>query len=214
MNDQELREQLLRATEPRWDDGYWEAFPPQVMSKIKTREAQQVPGKALRVESQPTTTDSLGALLDPLRGALGWKLLSLGLCLVICLLIILKPGRGIERTQAMEVGKYLAEFERVFPNQLAAIVFERGAVRVMLAEHPDVPPAQPLYVELCGADDCLRFVTFSGQQIQINGEPFDVLLDRQGKVLVVGKQTVWSSSSAAHVLGHYRIAARPLPSIL
>jgi hypothetical protein len=83
---------------------------------------------------------------------------------------------------------------------------------MVLADRPNVPASPPVYVKICGPKGCQRFVTFSGQQIRVNGDVFEVLVDRQGDVLLVGAQWVWSSSEPAVKSSRYRIEARPLPA--
>jgi hypothetical protein len=106
--------------------------------------------------------------------------------------------------------KCFQEIQPLFPHQLQAIVFDRQGARLVLAETADVPVSPPLYLKICGPKGCQQFVTFSGQQIRVNGEVCDVLLDSQGNVLVVGGQLVWSSSKPAGKAGSYRIEAKLL----
>jgi RNA polymerase sigma factor (sigma-70 family) len=68
----------------------------------------------------------------------------------------------------------------------------------------------PLYLKICGPRDCQRFVTFSGQQIRVNGDVCDVLSDHQGNVLVVGRQLLLSGSKASTRGGQYQIEAGAL----
>jgi hypothetical protein len=65
-------------------------------------------------------------------------------------------------------------------------------------------------LKICGPDGCQRFVTFSGQEIRVNGEACEVLVDHQGRVVLVGRDTVWSGSESTGKAGNFRIEARPL----
>jgi hypothetical protein len=112
--------------------------------------------------------------------------------------------------QLAEARKCYGEVETLFPNQLQALVLDATGGRLVLAPEPNVPKSVPLYVKICGARGCQRVVTFSGQRIAVNGTFFEVLVDRQGKVLLVGEQSVWSSSEPGEKLDGYRIEARPL----
>jgi hypothetical protein len=100
----------------------------------------------------------------------------------------------------------------LFPNQLQALVLDAAGAHLVLAEQADVPASPPLYVKITGPKGAQRFVTFSGQRIRVNGDSFEVLVGRQGEVLLVGKQSVWSSSEPGVKAGPYRIEARPLPA--
>src|SRR5205807_3264137 len=109
-----------------------------------------------------------------------------------------------------EAAKYIREIEALFPNQLQAIVLDQKGARLLLADHSNVPASPPLYLKICGPYGCQRFVTFSGQQIRINDDLCDVLIDRQGNVLLVGRELLWSSSEPAGKARPYRIEAKPL----
>jgi hypothetical protein len=102
------------------------------------------------------------------------------------------------------------EVTALFPNQLEAIVFDQQGSHVVLSERADQPIASPIYVKLCDGKQCKRFITFSGQQIKVNGESFDVLIDRQGEVLLVGDAKIWNSSRKTGALGSYKVFAKPL----
>jgi hypothetical protein len=65
-------------------------------------------------------------------------------------------------------------------------------------------------LKLCDTKGCKRFITFSGQQIKVNGESFEVLVDRQGEVLLVGDAKVWKSSKDVSSFGSYKVVAFPL----
>jgi hypothetical protein len=112
--------------------------------------------------------------------------------------------------QLTAVRKYFREIEALFPNQLQAIVFEQQGTHLVLAGEPNLPTSPPLYLKICGPKGCQRFVTFSGQQIRVNGDICDVLADGRGGVLLVGRNLVWSSDQATASSGPYRIEARIL----
>ena len=84
----------------------------------------------------------------------------------------------------------------------------------MLAPEPNLPASPPLYLKISGPKGSQRFITFSGQQIHLNGDVCDVLLDHQGKVLVVGRETLWSDARGVVRSGPYQIEARALEANL
>jgi hypothetical protein len=205
MNNKRLDEILKSARVPERAGEYWEKFPGRVMAKLHWRkqnsEAQQL--------ALPRVS-SFRLFRLPVFGA--------GLA-VAC--ILLGFGLGIrigrqsiapERAQLAEALKCYREIAGLFPNQIQSIVFDQNGPHLVLAEQPNVPASTPLYVKICGPAGCQRFVTFSGQQIHLNGDTFDVLVDRRGDVMVVGAQSVWSSSEPLQSVGGYRIEARPLPA--
>jgi hypothetical protein len=110
--------------------------------------------------------------------------------------------------------KYFQEIQTLFPGQVQAIVLGQQGARLILADKPDIPASSPLYVRICGPKGCQDFVTFSGQQIRLNGDLCEVLLDQQNNVLLVGPQ--WALSTAQPPARHalYQVAARPLEATL
>ena len=88
---------------------------------------------------------------------------------------------------------------------LAGFDDERGP-RLQLAEKANVPDSTPLFVKICSGKSCKVFVTFSGQQINFNGEPYDVLSDSSGNVILLGKRSVLTPNERASV----RIEGRSL----
>jgi hypothetical protein len=117
---------------------------------------------------------------------------------------------ALPEPQLAQARKCFQEIEGLFPNQVRAIVFDQQHSRLVLSEQADVPTSPPLYVKICGPHGCVSYVTFSGQQIRVNGDVFEVLVDRQGGVLLVGRDMVWSSDRAQARSGPYRIEAKPL----
>jgi hypothetical protein len=205
MNDDKLNEILKSASVPERAGEYWEKFPGRVIAKLHWRKQNA----EARQFARPRAS-GFRFLRLPVFGA--------GLA-VACILLgfgvgFWKGRQSIapERAQLAEALKCYREIAGLFPNQIQSIVFDQKGAHLVLAEQPNVPASTPLYVKICGSAGCQRFVTFSGQQIQVNGDTFDVLVDRRGDVMVVGAQSVWSSSEPLQSVGGYRIEARPLPA--
>jgi len=211
MNNKELDQILKSARVPERPAEYWERFPRQVTTRA--RDLERAEGRAGERAQEPDLRSAFGAGFCGLR----WKpALAVGLaftCIVFGFILGLWRGRSSGTDpQLAELGKYFREIAALFPNQLEAIVFDEAGAHMVLADRPNVPVSPPMYVKICGPKGCQRFVTFSGQQIRVNGDVFEVLVDRQGDVLLVGAQWVWSSSEPAGKTSPYRIEARPLPA--
>jgi hypothetical protein len=216
MNDTELNEVLKRAALPERGADYWERFPGRVMAEIKRRR-------------QDTRADAAVPLVIDGRPAWTWAsvfrffvskpALALG-AVAVCLALgfVLAAWRGehavAKDTQLAEARKYFRELESLFPNQLQAIVFDQQGAHLVLAPEANLPASPPLYLKICGPKGCQRFVTFSGQQIRVNGDVCDVLVDHRGNVLVVGQETLWSDAKATTRSGPYQIEARVLEAAL
>jgi hypothetical protein len=132
---------------------------------------------------------------------------------MVCLVsLLLQPERkspSAANANAL-VEKCYRETEALFPNQVQAIVFDEAGPRVVLAEKADVPKSPPLYLKICGPRGCQEIVTFSGQQVRVNGDVCDVLTDAAGNVMLAGDHMFWSSQSVGTKAGRYRIEARTM----
>ncbi len=189
--DKRLNELLKSARVPERSGGYWEAFPKRVTA--------QLPDQS-RLQTAPTTVLS--------HHSWAWGFAFAAACLVLALGVglWLKPHRPAGPNYA----KLYREIESVFPNQVRAIAVDQQGVRLDLADKPDVPASAPLLVNVCHAQQCRAFITFSGQQIRVNNESWDVLANGKGGVVVVGKRSVWNSEEPTRRAGVYRINAQPL----
>ncbi len=121
-----------------------------------------------------------------------------------------RQDQGVQSPELAEARACWREVAALFPNQLQSIILDAQGSRVALSEKADQPLAAPIYLKLCDGKDCRRFITFSGQQIKVNGESFEVLIDRVGEVLLVGEAHVWNSANASEPLGAYKVFAQSL----
>jgi hypothetical protein len=186
--DKRLDELLKRVEVPNHSPGYWEAFPKRVTAQI--------------------VGGSRSVATAALRPSWAWGFALATACLGITL------GVGLwllaRRPAGPKYAKLYREIEAMFPNQVRAIAVDQQGVRLDLADKPDVPASSPLLVNVCRGRQCRAFITFSGQQIRVNGENWEVLADGKGGVFVVGKRSVWSSEEPARQVGGYHIVAQPL----
>ena len=220
MNDNDLNEVLKCAAVPERGADYWERFPSQVTAEIERRRQD--------ARAEKSTHASVAAVVE---GGAAWAWVSAFRSLVskpafalgvaaVCLTLgfVLGLWRGQRSPgydpQLAEAQQYFREIQGLFPHQLQAIVFDQQGAHLVLAKEPNLPASPPLYLKISGPKGCQRFVTFSGQQIQVNGDVCDVLSDHQGNVLVVGRQLLWSGTKASAGGGQYQIEARALESTL
>ena len=195
MNNTEL-EKLLRSAsvhEPKPD--FWEQLPKRVTAKIHWSQQRVAPK-------------------EPQYGRIrmAWAACALLMGVVVVLSLLFRRTDASRETfgSFAQVEKCYREIEAMFPNQVQAIIFDEAGSRIVLAEKADVPDSTPLYLKICGPRGCQQFVTFSGQQIRVNGEDWEVLTDAGGNVLLVGNQFVWSSASHVSELGEFHVETRPL----
>jgi hypothetical protein len=193
MTNDELDQLLKSAAVPLRDSASEETFPQRVTQSLR---------------KTPAPTES-----SPVTFKLNFLIWGTGLataCLAVGFLIGFRNGvsRGKDPELA-DAQKYFRELQSLFPNQVRAIIFEKDAPRLLLSETPDVPASSPLFLKICSEKDCRSLVTFSGQRFQLDGEMFEILSDRQGHILLVGKNSVWSSNDPAPTK-HRSIQGQPL----
>jgi hypothetical protein len=214
MKDRELNEILKRAQVPEREADYWERFPGQVAAEIEHRRQHPRAGKSTDAGGSPGWTWAFAFHSLARKPALALGLAAF--CLLVGFVLGSWKGQRPPGTdpQFAEARKYFHELEALFPNQLQAIVFDQQGTHLMLAPEPNLPSSPPLYLTVRGPQGCQRYVTFSGQQIPVNGDVCDVLVDRQGHVLVVGRETLWSDAKGAARSGPYQVEARALEATL
>jgi hypothetical protein len=199
MNDAELDKLLRGVPVPARDPAYWEEFPPTVIRHLAGPRSSGL--------SRPTR---------PWAGRFAWGIGLATACIVLAFLIGVRHGRDTapEKAQIAAVEKAFAEICSLFPHQVRAIVMDDRGARLLLADEPNLPDSQPLFLTICGPKGCQRVITFSGEQIPINGEVCDVLVNGRGQVLVAGDGWVWSGADASRGDLPFRIRAHPLGSVL
>jgi len=207
MKNSELDQILKSAPVPDRPGAYWDQFPRRVMAKTDR----------LRTRADAETNHPRN---EPfwLRSRFQFATVGLGLA-IIGLLLSFALGfwqggnLAITGPQLAAARKYFQEIGTLFPGQVQAIVFDQQGPHLVLAEHSNVPASSPLYLRICGPKGCQSYVTFSGQQIRINGETCEVLLDHQDNVLVVGQNWVVSTAQAPAKHAIYQVSARPLMTL-
>jgi len=197
MNQDELNELLKSARAPGRSADYWEDFPGAVRRRLQ-REPSAASSAPRRAGWLPSYTwaAALGAACVVLGFVLGfWR----------------GHSSRVADPQFAAAEKLYRESEGLFRHQIQAIVFEKSGPRLVLADGPDVPDSTPYYVTVCGPQGCHSFVTFSGQQVQVNGQTCEVLADGSGRLLLVNDHGVWSENDSS---GPVRVAAKRMSTSL
>jgi|SRR5688572_6122464 len=200
MNNADLNGILRNAKVPEPRPRFWEELPSDVQRGV----ARGLPAPEGEVERR--TFQSLRFLLK--------KAVPLSLA-AACVMLGFLWGAQWRRSKvaAVELAEARAcwrEASALFPNQLQAIVFDQQGSRIILSEQADQRVFAPVFVKLCRGKSCERFITFSGQQIRAGGESFEVLVDRAGEVLLVGRAKVWSSATDTADFGRYKVITKSL----
>ena len=210
MNDRKLNEILKSASVPEREGEYWEEFPAQVTRELRRSDKAERPPLAAPLLLQGR---GRGRLRAP---ALAFGLGLAAVCLLVGFWLGRRGGSPSERSVATvaEAQKCYREIAQLFPNQVRAIVFDQTGTHLVLADRADVPESLPVFMKICGPNGCQSIVTFSGQQIRLNGKTMDVLVGPMDEVILAGPDSIWSSKQAENQVGEYRVQAQALGSQL
>lgn len=200
MNDSELNKVLRSARVPDRSAEYWDEFP-------------------LRVLRQLRRLDSSGAAVSRSRSRLtiwGWGVSLGAVCLAFGFWFGFSRGNrsDIDQGSLAESAKLIREVASLFPNRVRAIVTDDNGVRLVLSDQANVPASTPLLIKVCQGRTCQSITTFSGQEIQVAGNEFEVLADARGNVLLVGDHVIWTSVEPGRRLSSLKIEARTLETML
>ncbi len=198
MNNHELDQLLKSVPPPGRPADYWNDFPAAVRSQLTSQPASDPVSEPPRPRRLP---------------AYGWAVALGAACIMLGFVLGFWRGHNSPPLdpQFAAAQKLYRESEGLFRHQIRAIIFENGGPRLILADHPNVPDSPPYYLKVCGPSGCQSFITFSGQQIQVNGRTCDVLADGSGRVMLVNDHAVWAQDDPS---GPVRVAARRMSTQL
>lgn len=193
MNNAELDKLLHSAPVPEREVEYWEQFPGSV-----TRRLAQAQHSGSRRPAPRTS---------PL---LLWGIGLATACIMIGFVVGWWKGHqsGLQAAPVAAMQKYYREIEALFPQQVRAIILDETGPHLLLADKANVPVSSPVLLTIQKRTGVQSVVTFSGQQIPVNGELCDVLTDADGHILLIGTKLVWSSQKAPLREGPFQIQAR------
>lgn len=192
MNNAELDKKLKAAREPNLEAEYQADFARGVLASLR----------AAPRESRKASHS-------------WWPRLAWGFATVVCILIAFAAGHWHGRKQAeqdtLANAKLIQETLAMFPNRVRAIVHDEHGINLVLSDRDDVPVSTPIYVRICDGENCASLVTFSGQEIQIDGQKLTALADGKGGVIVEGNRFAWSSGTQNYAQKDLKIEARLIP---
>jgi hypothetical protein len=139
-----------------------------------------------------------------------------GLATAICILAAFTIGRWRERVETVSPNdvlqntKLIRETLAMFPNRVRAIAWDKNGFNLILSDRNDVPDSTPIYIRICNGKQCVSFVTFSGQEIQIAGQKLTVLSDFHDGIILSGDHFLWSSDGQIAMDKGLKIEAKGL----
>lgn len=198
MNDSELDQTLKAARGPYLDPEYQRAFPQSVLASVR---------------SDPNRLAHKGRAGHRLwRFRLVWAL-STTACIVIAFLAGHWHGRWESSRDVLADSKLIQQTLSMFPNRVRAIVRDQRGINLVLSDKDDVPASTPIYVSICDGKNCSSMVTFSGQEIQIDGQTLTVLAEANGGIILEGNGFLWENGKPLYAAKNLTIQAKNLASI-
>jgi hypothetical protein len=184
-------------------------------SRLRSRWTDEILGDARATDKRRSRADWPLAARDGWfsrnRPGLAWALATAA-CVLAAFGIGYWHGRAGATDPLLNV-KLVRETLAMFPNQIRAIVQDEHGMKLILAEHGDVPVSAPLYIRINDGQHCESFLTFSGQDIVVAGQTVTVLADTHGGVILAGDRFLWSETKQAQTTGHWKIEAKNLGPI-
>lgn len=198
--DDELNELLRAARVPERTPEYWAEFPQAIARQLRVPRAREA---ASDTAPRP-------------RPAWAWGLGLATVCLLLGFFFGFQRGHavGFSTAEIAQSQKIYRELAALFPDRVQTVQLDGRGSQIVLTSDPQPPASAPLLVQICHADQCRRFITFSGQRVALNGETFEVLTDANGNVLVIGDRLAWTSSAPRRTTAGYRIRAMALGEML
>jgi hypothetical protein len=194
MNNDKLERLLKSVPVPPREADYWEDFPRDVVRRLRS----------------PTEAPSTRP--PNRRPRVVWLFAAATASAILALALILKPASR-PTPQFLLNEAVVGELLAMFPNRVRAILQDGQGMRLVLSDEPDVPSSTPLWVRICRGTQCLSAVTFSGQEVPLDGQSAMVLADARGGVILVGDRFAWTSQAPSRGAGGLRIQAAPLSQV-
>jgi hypothetical protein len=111
----------------------------------------------------------------------------------------------------------LKQMEKLFPNQVNAVVERNGKVDLSIAQSPVVGADQPVLVVFKRGRESIRVLSYSGHRVCLmlgkKQNCFEILATPAGGVILEGEDKVWLASEHLEVAG-YSVRAQSLEASL
>ena len=194
MNNAELNRILKAAKVPEPSEEFRAQLPKRVTSRLHWKTAP---------------TEARGTNWLP---RFAWTLAGVAAGLVAGFLVGHWRGQtdALAENGSLQNEKVIKEMLAMFPNRVRAVVQDEHGLNLVLSDKDDVPASAPLWVKICDGKHCSAMVTFSGQQVRVNNNDWDVLANSKGQIIVTGNDTVWAGSAQNNNTGKFHIEAAQL----
>jgi len=190
MNDSELEKLLKAAPGPGLTEEYRQAFTEKVLGNLRSSPVRSTPPRSWRPR-------------------FAWALATAG-CVLLAFWIGRWHGRAETGQDILTNSKVIHETLAMFPHRVRAIVSDQHGINLVLSDADNVPASPPIYVRISDGKNLSSMVTFSGQEIQIDGQKLTVLAEEDGGIILEGKGVLWSNGKAILAAKNMQIQARTI----
>jgi hypothetical protein len=198
MNDDDLRQHLRKLVVPEASESA------QARARHRVLIAFQQSG------SLPTEEPAWKGFVWLWRGAIA-------LAFVIALLPFLFLKHHATRENLANDREVLQQMQKLFPDQVNAVVEENGKVDLSIAQSPVVGSDQPVLVVFKRGQESIRVLSYSGHRVCLmlgkTQNCFEILATPAGGVILEGEDKVWLASEHPEVAG-YSVRAQSLEASL
>jgi len=155
---------------------------------------------------------------DPVKSRFTWNWrYAVALSVVLGILPFLFFSRSHSPENLAADRHILEQMEKLFPNQVDAVVVENGKVDLSIAQSPVLGADQPVLVLFKRGRETIRVLSYSGHHVCVKlGQSqscFEILATPSGGVILEGKDQVWLASEHPVVDG-YSVRAQSLKASL
>jgi len=158
-----------------------------------------------------------GGAIQPEESA--WKGLvwswrgALALALIFGLLPVLFLMHPAAPENLANDRQLLQQVEKLFPNQINAVVVENGEVDLSIAQSPVVGADQPVLLVFKRGQELIRVLSYSGHRVCLMLDEkkncLEILATPTGGVILESDDQVWLASDHPHIAG-YSVRAQSL----
>lgn len=158
------------------------------------------------------------SLEEPARKGFVWHWSgTVALVFVLGLLPFLLLKHHITSENLANDRELLQQVEKLFPNQVNAVVEENGKVDLSIAQSAVVGSDQPVLLVFKRGQESIRVLSYSGHRVCLmlgkTRDCFDILATSTGGVILEGEDRVWLASEHPHIAG-YSVRAQSLEASL
>jgi len=111
----------------------------------------------------------------------------------------------------------LQQTEKLFPNQVNAVVDVNGKVDLSISQSAEIGSSQPVLVVFKRGENTIRVLSYSGHRVCLmlggNKKCLEILATPTGGIILEGDDRVWLASEHPHIAG-YSVLAQSLEASL